>query len=221
VANRVSLPKELAGVEGHLKMAPLYRVEQMRKGEFPPLDAKRSAVLVLLTPPKNGELALPLSLEWSLLLIKRSSYIGTHSAEMAFPGGKSEPGDKNFIETACREANEELGVERSKIEIIGSLTELFIPPSNFIIYPIVAIDKGVGELKPNSTEVKFFTQVELSTLNPQNAKIYNIETPSNGVVRAPGYLVGGHIVWGATAMIISELYLAIASSTAEGVIGNL
>lgn len=215
---KVSLPELLPGVEAHLKMAPKYRLKEMLKRQPYPADAKRAAVLVLLIPDENSE---KLSLDWSVLLIKRSSYDGTHSGEMALPGGKSEPSDIDFIATACREAYEEMGIERSKIEVIGALTPLFIPPSNFIIEPVVAVDRGIGKFTPDPREVNFYTQVGLNQLDPEKSKLYNITTYSNEVVKAPSYLVGGHIVWGATAMILSELYLAIASSTADGVIGNL
>src|SRR3989339_1430524 len=106
----IKLPPTLPGKEAHLKMAPSPRVITLVQELAPPAQARESAVLVFLTPPKlAGREQL---LDWELLLIRRNTYDGVHSGQIAFPGGKRDSEDPDLIATACREAFEELGITR-------------------------------------------------------------------------------------------------------------
>ncbi len=211
----IEFPKILPGTKAHLKLAPENRVIAIIKEQVPPTEAKDSAVLILLVPPKNSKtftagtgIEVP---DWNLLLIKRNSYNGIHSNQMAFPGGKCDAGDKNYAGTACREAFEELGIERGKYKIIGQLTKLYVPPSNFTIYPIVAIADGDIEYDPDSREVSGYYLFPLSAFNPDKAEIHKVKSGAYGWVKAPGFKINNEIVWGATAMIIAELYEVLTS----------
>jgi 8-oxo-dGTP pyrophosphatase MutT (NUDIX family) len=132
---------------------------------------------------------------------------------MAFPGGKKENADVNFEATALREANEEIGLQPENVEIIGQLTELFLPPSNFLIKVFVAYAAQKPALHPNEAEVQAIVEVSISDLsNKQNQQIKEFYAGAlNRQLSAPYYKINNEEVWGATAMIISELLDVINS----------
>ncbi|OFY91567.1 MAG: hypothetical protein A2266_02475 [Bacteroidetes bacterium RIFOXYA12_FULL_40_10] len=204
----IKLPPTLPGKEAHLKMAPSPRVITLVQELAPPAQARESAVLVLLTPPKlAGREQL---LDWELLLIRRNTYDGVHSGQIAFPGGKRDSEDPDLIATACREAFEELGITRDSFTIIGELSKLYVPPSNFTIYPVLAISTEPICYKPDPREVAEYLTVPLNRFNPAYSKICRVQAGSYEWVEAPGFVIGEHTVWGATAMIISELWQSFA-----------
>ncbi|PKP07570.1 MAG: coenzyme A pyrophosphatase [Bacteroidetes bacterium HGW-Bacteroidetes-5] len=205
----IKLPPTLPGKEAHLKMAPSPRVITLVQELAPPAQARESAVLVLLTPPKlAGREQL---LDWELLLIRRNTYDGVHSGQIAFPGGKRDSEDPDLIATACREAFEELGITRDSFTIIGELSKLYVPPSNFTIYPVLAISTEPICYKPDPREVAEYLTVPLNRFNPAYSKKCRVQAGSYEWVEAPGFVIGEHTVWGATAMIISELWQSFAS----------
>ena len=203
----ITLPEILPGKAAHLKLAPEPRVITLIKERTPPSSAKESAVLVLLTPAKdkNGDRSQNL-MNWELLLIKRNTYHGVHSGQIAFPGGKCEDSDSDYCDTACREAYEELGIEKSRITIIGPLSKLYVPPSNFTIYPILALNNSFSRYTPNPREVTQYISIPLHMFNPHNAQRCRVQAGPYEWVHAPGYVIDNNIIWGATAMIIAELY---------------
>ena len=214
------IPKKLPGKEAHLKLAPEHRVSSLTIEQTPPANARESAVLVVLTPKKVQNVLVQNILEWSVLLIKRNTYHGTHSGQIAFPGGKCEEYDADHIATACREAFEEVGVKRDEVNILGHLTKLYVPPSNFTIYPVLAIDKGIQEFRLEPREVTEFMQIPLKMFDPKNAERCRVLGGPNEWVYAPGYVIDGNIIWGATAMILSELY-EVADEIEKIVLANL
>jgi len=207
---KIILPNKLPGKEAHLKLAPEPRITSLIKEQAPPSSAKESAVLVMLTPVKDnsGNIIKDKS-EWTLLLIKRNTYYGVHSGQIAFPGGKCENYDIDYTATACREAYEELGINQDKIEIIGELTKLYVPPSNFTIYPILAVNNGIDRYIPEPREVTEYLHIPLRLFNPNNTKRCRVQAGPYSWVHAPGYIINGHTIWGATAMIIAELYQVV------------
>ena len=138
-------------------------------------------------------------------LIQRSEYRGVHSGQIALPGGKADESDADLIATATREAHEELGIDPLSIEIVGSLTSFFVAASNFQILPVVAYAREYPQFVPDEREVAGVVKADLKTMiNPQTIKEKEI-TPAEGITfDAPYYDLSGKVVWGATAMMLSE-----------------
>jgi 8-oxo-dGTP pyrophosphatase MutT (NUDIX family) len=169
-----------------------------------PANARPSAVLCLLFP-MNGTLYL--------LLMKRREDRTAHSGQVSFPGGRYETTDADYKATALREANEEVGILSADVDILGALTPLYIPVSNFNVYPYVgyAASRPVYNLSHN--EVSYTIEVPLDNLMHADRKtVTDVTSPAMpGLIRnVKAYkLEDGTIVWGATAMIISELEVVL------------
>jgi 8-oxo-dGTP pyrophosphatase MutT (NUDIX family) len=192
------LQQTLPGLPSQLKMAPPNRAEQLKQDEKKMLSARQSAVMVLLF---HDEGAL------KTVFIKRSEYDGVHSGQISFPGGQFEKFDSSFEATAIRETNEEIGVKKSEIELIGKLTELYIPPSNFMVKVFVGYCARKPEYTIDKREVQRVIEVEINSFYPQNAKkqMEIISSTTGLKTMVPCYEVNDIRIWGATAMIVSEL----------------
>lgn len=186
-------PKSLLGEKAHLEIAP-YRVSMKAKSSDP---ARQAAVLILLYPIQN---------KTHFTLIKRPTYDGTHSGQIAFPGGKWEESDNDLTETAVREANEETNIQFENISIISELTKIFIPPSNFEVTPVLAVSSTIPDYIPDKIEVEKILEVELSELLNSDNQLEKEMTFKNGITfSTPYFQLQNEIVWGATAMILNEL----------------
>jgi 8-oxo-dGTP pyrophosphatase MutT (NUDIX family) len=159
------------------------------------LEPRRSAVLIHLYQ-HLGDL--------HIVYIQRPEYDGVHSKQISFPGGKAEVGDKSILETALREAKEEVNIESSKIEILGALTELYIPPSNFLVQPFVSFQQGRPSFIPDDREVGQIIEVRLSSLINQDLSDFNVMNKSS-TISVKGFLIEGQVLWGASAMMTREL----------------
>lgn len=202
----------LPGKDAHIRLAPFQRLADMFSDPIPPEGAKESAVLVLLIP--NGTSHDPEDImEWRVLLIKRNSYAGVHSAQIAFPGGKKEQDDKSFMETAYREAYEEMGIDREKTIPVSALSGLYVPPSNFYICPVLAIAKEELRFTVDPREVTGYREIQIKEFNPAKTEIRKFQSPTGEWLDAPGYSIEDYFIWGATAMILSELYQVVADAT--------
>ncbi len=193
---KLSVNQNLPAHEAHFLMMPKQRREDFEKTK-PNNFTKKSAVLLLLSQRNN---------QLYLTFIKRQKYDGVHSGQIAFPGGKFEKNDISLIETALRETNEEIGINPMDIEIIGQLSELFIPPSNFLVQPVIGFINHQPIYKINNYEVECVFEVSLEELH--SAKTMHdadFEVINNKTIKAPCYVYGNHKVWGATSMILSEL----------------
>lgn len=159
------------------------------------LPPRPGAVLILLYE-NEGKIWFP--------LIRRQEYVGAHSGQVSLPGGKTELGESP-IETALRECEEEIGVERSLPKVLGQLSSFFVIPSNFIITPIVATLDHVPKFRPDSYEVAAVLSGDLNTLVGEDA-IQETEIVAAGKYKmlAPHFLLDGAMVWGATAMMLNE-----------------
>jgi 8-oxo-dGTP pyrophosphatase MutT (NUDIX family) len=141
-----------------------------------------------------------------LVLIVRNSYEGVHSSQIAFPGGKYETDDVSFAHTALRETEEEIGVAIEKIEIIRNFTQLYIDPSNFMVFPYLGICKEELVFYPNALEVAKIIELPLTTFLMEELVVkVNIPTSYAENCSVPAFNINEHIVWGATAMMLSEL----------------
>ena len=194
-----ALATPLPGVAGQRKMAPQPQAGEVERWR-PPAGCREAGVLLLLyLHSQNGaEPALHLA------LTRRPEYPGVHGGQISLPGGRRE-GHESLRTTALRETMEEVGVLPDKIEIIGQLSPLYTPPSNFCIFPFVAFCASRPAFCVDPQEVAELLEAPLNELlHPAAAKeeIWHFEP--YGPRQVPFFEVDGHKVWGATAMILSE-----------------
>lgn len=186
---------DLPGLAAQLKLSPPYRL-QYDLEEIKKTNPRIAAVMILLYENEEGDIEFPVTL--------RHAYEGVHSNQFSLPGGSFEPEDINLENTAIRETVEELGIVAENIEIIQQLTELYIPPSNFIVYPYIGIHYGSPEFMPDENEVAEIIPLDLEAF--LSAQPVHFERKfSDYLVEIPGYELGKNAyIWGATAMILSE-----------------
>lgn len=190
------LGQKLPGFDAQAQMSPPFRLkytlEQVEK-----FEPKESAVLILLYE-KNGETYT--------VFTQRHVYNGAHSGQISLPGGKREQEDINFEATALRETEEEVGVTRKSIEVLGRLSWLYVPPSNFIIHPIIGVLSGEPKFVAEESEVSEIIEVPLNyLLDSTNVTSINIKRAQPKFeFDTPAFTYGSHEIWGATAMIMSE-----------------
>jgi 8-oxo-dGTP pyrophosphatase MutT (NUDIX family) len=201
---KAELKMEMPGVDAHLRLAPEIRIEDLKAGELPP-HAIESAVLIILYPLKESLYTV---------VILRNEYDGAHSGQISLPGGKREKLDIDFKHTALREAQEEIGIIPEDIEIIGQLSRFYVRPSNFIVYPFVAYYPERPDFHPDATEVQRIIEINIFKDIAYDKIVKRALTfKSNVQIDAPGFIVENEFMWGATAMIFSELIQILNSVT--------
>lgn len=189
----VELPATLA----HAKMVPPNREELIRRTDFTKVIPKKAAVMMLFYP-KN--------FQTHLALILRTSYNGVHSSQIAFPGGKVEAFDFDLKQTALRETHEEIGVHPNSINVIRAFTEVYIPPSNYMVYPFLGYCNDELVFVLQEDEVAGMVEFPLADfLQDSILTTKSIKTSYADTIDVPGFQVNEHFIWGATAMILSEL----------------
>lgn len=196
-----SIPKinniPLTGESSHLKMAP-----PIRKALFKKQDAIKSAkfagVLALFYPDGAGQT--------KFVLILRKTYNGVHSAQIGFPGGKLEKEDKSLKHAAVRETFEEVGVPIKDVQVVRELSPVYIPPSNFYVHPFIAITEQTPEFVIGEYEVEAIVEVLLVDFMNNEVEIENkVKTSYSIEIDVPAFKLNGYVVWGATAMMLSEI----------------
>lgn len=161
-------------------------------------DARKGAVLVLLYP-RDGEI-------YTVLML-RNVYSGTHSGQVSFPGGKWEKTDADLWRTASREAQEEVGVQPESIRLLGQLSQVYIPPSRFLVSPYVAVAENTPTFRPDPVEVARIIETPLShILKAETVGDTEVFVQALRKQMAVKYFaIDNETVWGATAMMLSEL----------------
>ena len=188
-----ALKAPLPGASAHTTMLPKGRKLDYDSNKP---NIKKSAVLMLIYP-NNGELFF--------CLTKRNAKLKHHPGQISFPGGKCEKHEIDTVETALRETEEEIGIERNHIQILGRLSDVYVSVSNFIIHPYIGYISRKPDFKINRKEVDELIVLPLnSILNMANRTERDIET-SIGVLRVSCYLINDYVIWGATSMMIAEL----------------
>ncbi|GLU45505.1 NUDIX hydrolase [Allomuricauda sp. NBRC 101325] len=188
----------LPGEESHYKMSPQLRIEWMKRNKVRDANPKRAGVMALFFPDQK--------LQTKLLLILRKTYEGVHSNQIGFPGGKEEKMDRDLLETALRETQEEVGVPPSGVEVIKTLSEVYIPPSNFLVQPFMGIYPSPQPFVLQESEVEQLVEVFLSDfMDDSNHIEENLTTSYAKNIDVPAYRLNGYTVWGATAMMLSEI----------------
>lgn len=191
----VRLTEPLPGVEAQMKLSPQpVNLDRFVVRERP--DARPCAVLILFHRGDSG-LHFP--------LIQRPVYLGAHSGQVALPGGKHELEDENLIYTALREAKEEIGADPSAIKILGTLSELYVPASNFKVLPVVAFTDASPTFVPDQHEVVEVLSASVQELFQQKIEIKEMMVGEGMKIISPYYQVNNRVIWGATAMMLAEL----------------
>lgn len=187
---------DLPGKEAQALLAPEFRKAFLEQDlDFP--NARKAGVLILLYPAEDNMV--------NFALILRNTYRGVHSNQIAFPGGKVEENDSTLIETAIRETEEEIGVPATSIKVLRQLTELYIPPSNFMVYPTVGAIDYIPRFVKQHDEVKQVIEVRLEDfLKHTSIETHLISTSYAHQKEVLAFKINGYVVWGATAMMLSE-----------------
>ncbi|MCF7569234.1 CoA pyrophosphatase [Sabulilitoribacter arenilitoris] len=190
----IPLPAEAS----HLKMVPPFRRELLRQQKNAIKNAKEAGVIALFYPNKDFKA--------TLVLILRKTYNGVHSAQVGFPGGKLELEDNSLQDAAVRETFEEIGVPIKDIEVVKKLTQVYIPPSNFYVQSFIAISYKTPKFIKQEDEVEAIIEVDLLHFLDDNLLITKKVSTSYSVdVEVPAFKLNNYTVWGATAMILSEI----------------
>ena len=196
------LLQPLPGFQAHLAMMNASRLDDYQRIK-PDAKTRQSAVLVLFYPADT---------EWRMPMIVRPAYEGVHSGQVAFPGGKREAYDADLIATALREAEEEIGLDRNSVHILGSLTEIFVFASNFMLLPVVGYVSEKPVFEPDNHEVARILEIPVSQLfDKSRISETTIHLPNHLSLKTPYYGLQDEIVWGASAMVISELVSVLSA----------
>ncbi len=198
INNIANLKKEkLLAIDAHIKMAPLERITYLKDKSYTENEPKNAAVLMLVYPKNHIA---------HLALIVRNTYPGVHSSQISFPGGKEELQDKTLEITALRETEEEVGIPMNKVKIIRQCSEIYIPPSNFLVTPYLGFSNENLQFIPNPEEVQRVLELPIHQLLDDKTIVQTKMTTSYATdIDVPAFLVENFLIWGATAMILNEL----------------
>lgn len=197
---RKALDAPRPGLAVQLTMAPRHGPDRTLTPEIEASCLKAGVMLLLYSRERAPH----------IVLIRRTSNVLHHKDEISLPGGQLEAGEDAVL-AALRETEEEIGAPRDRVRVIGKLTPLFIPPSNFCIYPVVGTADAPLVFVPERSEVAEIIEVPLAHLaDPSSARRENW-TLRGRTVEVPFYAFGPHKIWGATAMVLAEFLAALKS----------
>lgn len=188
----------LPGQTAQFLMAPMERVKELKAIDIAKLNPRQAGVMALFYPNDLGET--------TLVLMLRKTYKGVHSNQVGFPGGKVEMEDANMEETALRETEEEIGISRGDITVLKKMTNIYIPPSNFWVQSFIGYVQEKPSFVPQESEVESLIYVPLTEFLSETSLITTtLSTSYASEITVPAFQLQGHVVWGATAMMLSEV----------------
>ncbi|MCB0508635.1 MAG: CoA pyrophosphatase [Chitinophagales bacterium] len=186
----------LPGKQAQNRFKPYLKINP--KLDVPPIFKPKYGAVMALLYPRNE---IP-----HILLIERPKYEGVHSGQIAFPGGQIESSDASHLVAAIRETYEEIGVEEKHIEVLGNLSSLYVLASNFMVYPFVGILQELPPLTLERNEVASVLEIPIYKFFEKNIiKEKEMKSALGIKLHAPYFDLDGKILWGATAMMVSEL----------------
>lgn len=192
---------QLPGAEAHSNLLPI-NAQQRNIALSNDANPRLSGVAAIFHANEVGDTAL--------FLIERQTYKGVHSGQIAFPGGKYEEIDGSLEQTARRETFEEIGVSPQQLVLINSLTKVYIPPSRFLVQPFMFVLLKESSIIKDSREVKSIIQLPISKLlDDQTLQYGNMEVAYGVNMKTPYFAIEHHKIWGATAMMLSEIKLML------------
>jgi len=189
---KIAINKDLPGEESHQKMRVIY--DQSIELPFSKINSTQAAVLILLYLADN---------EIYFFLTKRTDELKHHKGQISLPGGTQE-GNEKLIDTALRETQEEIGINKTSISIIGTITPLFVPVTGFMIYPFIGYSLNKLDPKPDPVEVAKIFSVNISDLLNKENRTTEQRNIRGYDVQVPYFKLNDYQVWGATSMILSE-----------------
>lgn len=198
------IEQPLVGLKAQMALAPPHR-DAYDLDKIDSLKPVPAAVMIIIYPDILGQSRL--------VLMKRSNYNGHHARQISFPGGKKEQSDENLLEAAIRETEEEMGIVLNKNNVLRALTQLYIPPSNFIVQPYVTLIDKTPDFRPNYEVEKLILPTLTDILNENSIQLRSIMTRGNTEIHSPCFILLDEVVWGATAMILSEFRSLLIDAT--------
>jgi len=190
---RRRLQQPLPGAPAHLRFAPTPTLKHWDPAATPP-EARRAAALLLIYPGEHGP---------SMALTLRRADLPHHGGQISLPGGGLDPGESP-ITGALRETHEELGVDPAMVRVVGSLSTLWVIVSGFVVHPIVGIADERPAFVPSPREVDTIIEAPLHTLRDAGSVAWARRIRAGVPIVCPFFAIGGHQVWGATAMMLGE-----------------
>jgi 8-oxo-dGTP pyrophosphatase MutT (NUDIX family) len=197
---KTELAKELPGINAQFIMAPNDRKPD--PNYLTQLKQYKNSAVMLLVYPEGDHI--------KMVLTVRQSTLGNHAGQISLPGGKVDDTDISLAQTAIRETYEEIGVKLGSHQLLGKLTPLHIPVTNYLVNPFVAFAENKPNFIINEQEVASIIDLDIELINNSLIKKRKkISIAAGYEIDAPYYTVGSHVIWGATAMILSEFSLLI------------
>lgn len=187
----------LAGITAHKEMS--FTNRNFEK----PVNAMNSAVCIILFPMENT-LYFP--------LIKRPENLKHHKGQIALPGGKIND-HETIIECAFRESEEEIGIKKENLHYIKTLTDLYIPVSNHLVYPVLSYSSETPVFSANSNEVEKIILCNIEDLINFKKQIVKVKLINELQIEAPAFIYKNEIIWGATALILNEFKYLLCSAS--------
>ena len=175
----------------------------IHSAELPERQFRRAAVLIAIVT----DLEIP-----AIVLTQRTEHLSSHPGQVAFPGGKEDPGDAGPVHTALRESEEEMGIRPEHVRLIGSISPIYVAPSNYSVLPFVGYSEVAPDYVPDPTEVEEVVELPLEELTRPGCAVSSVWELRGQKMAVPHFQIRGKRIWGASAMMLSEFLCLIDRS---------